>query len=244
MTDSSSSAYLLTWNQGKVVVTVPLDAKLNLPIMYGKASYDGFRAFAGGFSTFSVMLPDSDMLPMPDDMAIDMAVSKRPVTLYSPARDNHSKHVHFAHDVPTQRGTGKSYPKERVPTSQPRTTTAPAGSPSPSDDELFLSWHIKLGHPLSKMFAGRPLKVSCPGVLLSAPTSFVQPVSTASRNVAHGVTRVQPTLNLSRKLPVWANLSLATNLFPKLLASLVKLAVGSPSVATTLLRFLWITILA
>ena len=143
MTDpSTTSAYLLTWNQGKVVVTAPLDTKLNLPILYGKSSYDGFRAFAGGFSTFSAVLDDGDRLHMPEAMPLNMPLSKQPANSF-PSR---TRHVHFAPDVPTTDNSGKIYPRERAAVVKPRDQHTASGIASPTDNELFLSWHIKLGH--------------------------------------------------------------------------------------------------
>lgn len=141
MTDpSSNSAYLLTWNSGKISVTVPLDTRLNLPILYGKSSYVGFQAFAGGFSSFPVMLDDGDTTYMPEDMPMHMPVSKQPV---DNARAT-ARHVHFAHDVPQAHGPRKIYPREHAATPKPSSTSPTR--PSSSDDDLFLSWHIKLGH--------------------------------------------------------------------------------------------------
>jgi hypothetical protein len=98
MTDpSSDSAYVLTWNRGKIVVTARLDTKLNLPILYGKSTYDSFRAFAGGFSSFPVMLDDGDSDHMPGDTGCDVPISKPPASHVS----RQSRRVHFAHDVPT-----------------------------------------------------------------------------------------------------------------------------------------------
>lgn len=80
---------------------------------------------------------------MPDDMAFDMPVSKWP----SEPSGTAARRVHFAPNVPATSSPGKIYPREHAATSTPRDTTFLTSPTTPStDDELFLSWHIKLGH--------------------------------------------------------------------------------------------------
>ena len=61
-------AYVLSWNQGRISVTVPLDPKINLPIVYRNNTYSGrFNAFTAGFSSFPKSVPDDDAIHMPED---------------------------------------------------------------------------------------------------------------------------------------------------------------------------------
>ncbi len=57
-------AYALLWNNEGVSITVPLDHKVNLPILYGSNSCAQFNAFAAGFSTFPATINDDDSRPI------------------------------------------------------------------------------------------------------------------------------------------------------------------------------------
>ncbi len=66
-------AYVLSWNNGGLSITVPLDHEVNLPIIYGNNSYAQFTAFAAGFSTFPATINDDDSLPIPEALPFPTA---------------------------------------------------------------------------------------------------------------------------------------------------------------------------
>ncbi len=71
MTDPAlDHAYILTWDRAKISVTARLDTRVNLPILYGKASYCAFRAFACDFSSFPAVVDDDDDKDRPETMDI------------------------------------------------------------------------------------------------------------------------------------------------------------------------------
>ena len=56
----SNNGYLLTWDRGRIQVTIPLDATTNLPMMNGEGTYQGFHIFAAAFSSFPTIIKDND----------------------------------------------------------------------------------------------------------------------------------------------------------------------------------------
>ena len=56
----SNNGYLLTWNRGRIQVTIPLDATTNLPMMNGEGTYQGFHIFAAAFSSFPTIIKDNN----------------------------------------------------------------------------------------------------------------------------------------------------------------------------------------
>jgi len=124
MTDpASDNAYILTWDRGRISVTAHLDTKMNLPILYGRASYDDFSAFAGGFSSFPAVIEDDDDDKYPETMHIDANT--------------------IDDTTPTVYPRKISFSDERNPLEQPVHIDDPV---THRDQELFLSWHIKMGH--------------------------------------------------------------------------------------------------
>jgi hypothetical protein len=119
MTDpSSDGAYLLSWDNGHVSVTAHLDERVNLPIIYATATYKDFSTFACAFQSFPAVVSDGDQDPMPDALPI--------------AGDNTAPSITNFYDGTLSHGTA-AMPSDGV-------------SHLSKADELFLSWHIKLGH--------------------------------------------------------------------------------------------------
>jgi len=130
-------AYVLSWNNGRISVTVPLDPQINLPILYPNNSYCRFNAFAAGFSTFPKSVPDDDSTPMPATFSMPGMFS----TCIAEAAPKPDTSDDASTESTVQEGEAR-YERFDTETRDKSTT----GTSNDEDVELLMSWHIKLGH--------------------------------------------------------------------------------------------------
>jgi len=129
MTDpASDNAYILTWDRGRICVTIPLDSRINLPILYGQATYKHFSSFANGFSSFPAIIEDDDDESTTETMRIDGSPP------YAAGRS------------PPTTPQMVSFSDEQI-SNNPKEPSITIDDPvTHRDKDLFLSWHVKMGH--------------------------------------------------------------------------------------------------
>ncbi len=111
--------YILSWNQGKTIVQVPLDHDVNLPMIRGCSTYATYATFAAAFQCHPAIIPDNYY----DDNAYHQEEN------FQGSTATNEKQVTFADKINTR--------EPQVHIDDP--VTHP-------DEALFLSWHVKLGH--------------------------------------------------------------------------------------------------
>ena len=123
LADDEDDGYILTWDRGKIQVSVPLDPGTNLPTLYEEGHFHSFRTYASAFQCFPTVIPDDDdedreetmQLPEIEPISIEPKVSPKTVSFDTP--DNDLERPINIDDPIMHR-----------------------------NKELFLSWHLKLGH--------------------------------------------------------------------------------------------------
>ena len=119
-----NQGYVLTWNRGKTSVSVPLDAHTNLPTIQGSSRYDEFKSFACAFTSFPTIIPDDDDDHMGSTMQMnDDSLDPIPSPTHEPQVQNFTTDNN-SHEQPTNIDDPLTH----------------------RDEQLFLSWHLKLGH--------------------------------------------------------------------------------------------------
>ena len=119
-----NQGYVLTWNRGKTSVSVPLDAHTNLPTIQGSSRYDEFKSFACAFTSFPMIIPDDDDDHMGSTMQMnDDSLDPIPSPTHEPQVQNFTTDNN-SHEQPTNIDDPLTH----------------------RDEQLFLSWHLKLGH--------------------------------------------------------------------------------------------------
>ena len=120
--------YVLTWNRGQTMVSVPIDEYTNLPMVSTKASYEGFACFCKGFKAFPTIIPDDEdeeyheePIPQPEAANVDSV----PID----ASEDEARECSFSNE-----------PNENEP------VTKIDDPLTPRDKAMFLSWHIRMGH--------------------------------------------------------------------------------------------------
>ena len=71
LADDEDEGYILTWDRGKIQVSVPLDPGTNLPTIHGEGTYDSFRTYAAAFQCYPTVIPDDDDEDRPETMRLE-----------------------------------------------------------------------------------------------------------------------------------------------------------------------------
>jgi len=130
--DDLDDDYVLSWNHGKTLVTCKIDPSNNLPTVYTTGEYREFKAFVSAFQAFPNVIEDDDDDEMGEAMSIaadsdDDTVQDHDAESF--ATPSKAKRVDFS--------VGPNQKEPTVSIDDPITHR---------DEELFLSWHLKLGH--------------------------------------------------------------------------------------------------
>ncbi|MDA3833359.1 MAG: reverse transcriptase domain-containing protein [Spirochaetales bacterium] len=129
--DDSDDDYVLSWNRGKTLVTCKVDPTNNLPTVYTTGEYRDFKSFVSAFKAFPNIIEDNDDESMGEAMPIE-----------SDSSDNESDDEAHS-ESPKQ--TPKKVSFEMGP--NPKEPSISIDDPvTHRDEDLFLSWHLKLGH--------------------------------------------------------------------------------------------------
>ena len=124
LADDEDDGYILSWDRGKIQVSVPLDPGTNLPTIHEDGTYDSFRVYAAAFQCYPTVIPDDDDEDRPETMRLEEVEPQ-------PKESTASKPRTVLFDMP------ENNMEKPINIDDPLTH---------HDKELFLSWHVKLGH--------------------------------------------------------------------------------------------------
>ena len=123
-----NTGYIMTWDRGKIMVSVPLDEHTNLPTIYSHGTYEGFKSFASGFRAFPTIIPNDNDKEEEETMKM-VEENEGEVSEPDESERQTPQTVSFEdeinqHEKPTQIDDPITH----------------------RDEALFMSWHLKLGH--------------------------------------------------------------------------------------------------